>query len=247
MYLSGHANELPGLVVSVMAFLAIFFLERILAERKQLELEIMQAGATEQQRIGRDLHDGIGQELSGIAYLAAALRDKLSERSAGEAEDASEIASLIRRSIIGTREIVKGLCPVPQQPDALANGLRELSDSIVEAHGIACNCECDPDITIADREAANHLYFIAREAAHNSAKHSKTDRITITLIEENGRVKLEVRDYGIGLAKSRQYSSGGYGLRIMNHRATLISGTLELRQHRDGGISIICNYDQAAD
>jgi signal transduction histidine kinase len=245
LFLSGQTNELPGLVVSVMAFLAILFLERMLAERKALELEMMQVGASEQQRIGRDLHDGIGQELTGIAYLIEALRDKLHVRSAEEASDADEITTLIKTTIVETRNIVKGLCPISAQPDAFADGLRELADSVTFVNGIPVDCECDPGVTIRDVEAANHLYFIAREAIHNAVKHSETDRISISFIDKEEAIRLEIRDYGIGMVKTSKNNTAGRGCKIMSRRAELIGGKLEYRSHPSAGLSVICHYSPA--
>ena len=241
---SGHANELPGLVVSVMAFLAIFFLEQILTERKELELEMMQITASEQQRIGRDLHDGIGQELTGMSYLAGALRDKLSERSADEASEAGEITAMIKSTIGHTREIVKGLCPVPNEEGGLADVLKDFLEITATVHGIQCECQCDPSVLVVDNEVANHLYFIAREAIHNAVKHSNSDRISLSFVEQNGNIDLEVRDYGIGMATLTNKNNGGRGLRIMNYRARLIGATLILSSHPGGGVLMACRYEQ---
>ena len=243
---TGQTNELPGLVVSLMAFLSVFFLEKILTERKKLELEMMQISASEQQRIGRDLHDGIGQELTGIGYLAGALRDKLTQRSAEEAREAEEIAALIKSTIADTRALVKGLCPVPDETDGLADGLRELAETTETLHSIRCECQLDPNLFFHDHETANHLFFIAKEAVHNAVKHSGTDQILLSLFEQNGRIRLEIRDFGIGMTGSpgKNTSVQGRGMKIMKHRAAMINARIELRPHRNGGLSVICHHRQ---
>lgn len=83
-----------------------------ITERKRLERTILEVSNSEQRRIGQDLHDGLGQHLTGIAFMSKTLEQKLADKSLPEASDAAKIVKLVNEAIHETRELARGLLPV---------------------------------------------------------------------------------------------------------------------------------------
>jgi two-component system sensor kinase FixL len=219
---------------------------RDISERKNLERQVLSISGREKQRISQDLHDGLGQELTGIAFMAGTLHKKLAEKSPAEAADAAEISRLAMDSIEHTRALVKGLRLVDDGPDGLINTLSDFARSIPVRHGIGCCFECDDPLSIEGPDKAMHLYYIAQEAVDNALKHSGAKHIVISL-EKDGDKKavLAVSDGGAGIPPLPGRVTGS-GLQIMRYRADVIGGSLEVRESRGGGTVVACCFEPGA-
>lgn len=216
---------------------------RDITEQKRLEKEVLDIAEREQSRFGHDLHDGLGQHLTGVQFMAQVLQQKLEAREAPEAAEASEIASLIREGITQTRDLARGLSPVVLQSKSLQDALHDLAGGITRRGQAACEADLDDDIAITDSETAIQLYRIAQEAVNNALKHGQASHITISLQhDEAGRVDLSVHDNGHGFPADFQPGLG-MGLRVMNYRAGLIGGSLEILQ-RDGRTTVTCTVEE---
>ena len=219
------------------------FIIRDITDQKRLEKEVLDIAEREQSRFGHDLHDGLGQHLTGVQFMAQVLQQKLEARHAPEAAEAGEIASLIRQGITQTRDLARGLSPVVLQSKSLQDALRDLAGGITRRGQAACHAELDDDIAITDSETAIQLYRIAQEAVNNALKHAQARNITISLQhDEAGRVDLTVRDDGLGFPENFQPGLG-MGLRVMNYRAGLIGGSLEILQ-RDSHTTVTCTVEE---
>jgi signal transduction histidine kinase len=191
--------------------------------RGQTEALSAQMESNEQQRIARDLHDGLGQRVSGIAMLAHHLHHSLEEQGAKEAAAAAELSSAIEEAKVELRALVRGLMPVYPDSDGLVEALYRLVDESTRASGVACTFEYDLAARIEDGFVTRHLYFIAQEALRNAIRHARPSQVAIRLVEANDHIiELSIRDDGIGLPESC-HESGGSGLRIMRHRAALLT------------------------
>jgi signal transduction histidine kinase/CheY-like chemotaxis protein len=210
--------------------------------RFNLEQEILDVARREQHRIGRDLHDGLGQNLTGLAFLAKVLERKLKEKNLSEVRDATQIGTLINQSINQTRALAHGLCPVELKADGLMNALQEFTVNVQSLFGIACRFKCDQPIFIQDNVMATHLYYIVQEAVNNAVKHGKACDILIHLTEENGKNCLYIKDDGIGLPEKMEKFSG-MGLRTMSYRARMIGGSFEARGEAGGGTLVKCWFE----
>jgi len=208
-------------------------------ERKRLEWEVVQAGEHERQRIGRDLHDGLGQNLAGVALLAQTLADRLRRAASPEARIAGEIADLIREASGQTRSLARGLCPVAEEPEGLTHALRDLADTTAELYEVACTYDCPEPVRVASSTVANHLYRIAQEAVSNAVRHGEPTHIVLRLVRRRGALVLTVEDDGRGLPADAE-STGGMGLRTMRHRAGRIGGLLEVWPRPGGGTVVSC-------
>ena len=195
---------------------------------------------TEQGRIGQDLHDGLGQHLTGIAFMSKVLERKLAVRSQAEAGDAAQIVSQVNEAISKTRELSRGLLPVTADADAFLSALTRAVADVQSRFGITCRIVCEDPVHLQDDRVATHLYRIAQEAMNNATKHARATRIEVILTKASGGLTLSIEDNGVGL-DPEPGKGAGIGLRIMRHRARTIGATLDLQPNPQGGTIIRCH------
>ena len=212
-----------------------------ITERKSLEEAILDISAREQQRIAQDLHDGLGQHLTGIAFMSKVLEEKLSDQSLPEAAEAAKIVKMVNQAIDNTRQLARGLHPVAAEPLGLMSALRKWASEVEELFHICCSFQCEKALPVHDVTLATHLYRIAQEAVNNAIRHGKSRNIIIRLAGKNGTGTLTIQDDGDGFAK-KQASQPGVGLNIMNYRADMIGGSLKVQPNEDRGITVACMF-----
>jgi PAS domain S-box-containing protein len=218
-------------------------LQRQIIERRHLEQSMLEVAEREQRRIGQDLHDSLGQQLTGVAMFQSVLQQSLSERALPEAETVARVGSLLEDIREDLRRIVAGLHPVAEEPDGLMSGLGRFTTSICELYRVDCRFECPNPVLIHDKEVATHLFRIAQEAVGNAFRHGKAKRITVSLRGSDSEVVLEIRDDGHGMPKhSRKLS--GFGVQIMKSRAEAIGGNLEIFRLQGNGTLIRCSVPE---
>jgi len=216
---------------------------RDITDRRRLEADVLRIAGEERQRIGRDLHDGVGQELTGAAFLAGVLKSKLKAKGLRDESDAAdEVKALINAAIDHTRALVKGLCPVNLEAEGLMVSLNELAESVNRMRGLRCQFICDDPVLIDDHDTATHLHYIAHEAVNNALKHSGATAITIRLTDDGDHTCLTISDNGKGMPDDLEYSTGR-GRHIMSYRARMIGGAIEIRHPDSGGTTIACCFD----
>jgi len=211
-----------------------------ITERKRLEREILDVTWRERRRVGQELHDGLGQLLTGVALLGKALASKLAARSLPEAADAGKIAGLIGEAIDQTRLMARGLHPLELEHGGIAPALTQLTSSVAKSSGLACHFQSDPNIPALDEATALDLYRIAQEAVNNAVRHAEARHIRVGLIARENRVVLTVQDDGIGIREERDPSKG-LGLRTMRYRAGLMGATFDIRRAPNGGTLVTCS------
>ena len=214
-------------------------LRREIAERERLERELLEVGGRERRRLGFDLHDGLGQHLTGTALAVQVLREKLERRQAPEAAEAARAVDLIEVGIALSRKLAKGLQPVEMHAGGLMQALQEFAAATTQLFSVSCRFECESPILFADASIADHLYHIAREAAGNAIKHGRARNVIISLDARDEGSLLTVRDDGIGIPVSVP-KNGGMGLTIMTQRAKLIGASFDIRRIGDRGTIVSC-------
>ena len=210
-------------------------------DRRRMERQILEATAEEQRRIGQDLHDGLCQELTGIAFAVELLGRKLGARRAPEKATLDRIAELVDQSITHARELARGLQPVALDAAGLATALSELSHKGESLFGVTCVFERrgDLDAAVAGGETAGHLYRIAQEAISNAVRHGRARTIDVELAADDSSLRLTVSDDGTGIP-AKPPATGGIGLQTMAYRARVIGGALTVRPGRHGGTVVTC-------
>lgn len=219
-----------------------------LKKMRRMEREIVEAGEQEQQRIGRDLHDGLCQQLAAIGFAARSLADDLRARGLPEAEMAGEIEELLCDSVVQARDLARGICPVLSGGTALEGALDELAQTAQRLTGMKVSFRDECGAQMIESDAAVHLYRIAQEALNNALRHSHGTTVQITLCYEGENVRLTVADDGIGLPE-KPGAHKGMGMKTMEYRSHALGGTLEIRRNSPNGtlVSCVCNIQKQHD
>ena len=220
-----------------------------ITERKELEHEIIEIANREQQRIGSDLHDGLGQELTGVALMLRGLTGKITKADATLTPFADEIVALVNHTIESTRTLARGLSPVSLDRGGLLVALRSLATRAREMYGVDVRVRSHISSALTlDGPAENHLYRIAQEAVTNAVRHGQASRVTLQLLVEERHVRLTITDNGAGIPRSVTGGSGhgpsGMGLKIMAYRARMIDGVVTVERLREGGTRVRCRCRQ---
>ena len=218
---------------------------RNITERKRLEQEILGVSSRERQTIGRDLHDGLGQELTGVALMLRGLATRIEGQCPESKDQVEEIVSLVNQSIETARSLARGLLPVNTDGGGLAGALRSLADRGRDVYGleVQCRVKVAPERPL-NEATANHLYRIAQEALTNTARHARATSVAIVLLVTPSKFLLRITDDGVGMAASVQGGSG-MGLKIMKYRASMIGATFEIMPNHPHG-TVICVIGQQA-
>jgi signal transduction histidine kinase len=211
-----------------------------ITERVRLERTVIEIANREQQRIGSDLHDGLGQELTGIALMLRGMAAQLRNRRLPEHADVEEVIGFVNSAIENTRALARGLSPVSVVRGGLTGALKTLATRMAERSGMPIDVSMpDAEALRIDETAATHLYRIAQEALTNVLRHSGARRARIELLLPAGHVQLTIADDGQGLPASTE-SASGLGLEIMRYRARMLGGELTLETCPDGGSAVRC-------
>ncbi|MFH1723067.1 MAG: PAS domain S-box protein [Elusimicrobiota bacterium] len=211
-----------------------------IAERRRLEAEVLRISDWERRRIGNDLHDELGQKLTGVSLICHALQERLAARSDAGAGAATEIVRYVDEAVADVRRLAKGLVPVVAKPEGLMHALEGLASHVRSNFGVACRFRADQPVSLQDAAVATQLYRIAQEAAHNAARHAKASEISIGLEQREGTVLLTVEDDGVGLPDPSKRGDG-MGLEIMRHRAGLVHGSLRIESGAGKGTKVVCS------
>jgi PAS domain S-box-containing protein len=209
-------------------------------ERRKLERQVLEISAREQMRIGQDLHDRLGQHLTGVAFKSQVLAEDLQAKDVAEASTASTIVEMVSDAINQTRGLARGLYPVHLEADGLMTALQELAAQTQSLFNIKCRFVCEEPVLIYDVSVATHLYRIAQEALNNAVRHGKPKAIEIVLQGDGDDVELRIADDGSGIdleANGKQ----GLGLNIMQYRARMIDGALRIQRGERGGTVVTCS------
>jgi len=223
---------IPGTKYSVASFMDI-------TDQKRLETEIIRISELERQKIGNNLHDGLGPHLVGIRFMMNLLKQKLKAPSKEVIKDFDEINDLINQAVGQTRRLVKGLCPAEIDPSGLVIALEDMVANAEKICNISIKLHSNSNIPVKDNTTASNLYLVASEALNNAIKHSDAKNIDITLTSNSETLTLTVHDDGIGFQKLLD-SKSGMGINIMKYRARIINSSFEIQQNDKGGISVIC-------
>jgi len=209
------------------------------SERKRLEREIIEVANRERRRQSSDLHDGLGQELTGISLMLRSLATRLGA-AAGVPPELDEVIVLVNHAIQSARTMALGLSPVIRANGGLQSALAALAGWARSNYHIDVSLRLmTPAVLGIDEAAATHLYLIAQEAINNSVKHGRARTVSITLRANDRVLSLTIADDGIGI-DDNPVRTTGMGLNIMRYRAGMIDGSLRIVQPKQGGTRVRC-------
>ncbi|MET0985906.1 MAG: PAS domain-containing protein [Steroidobacteraceae bacterium] len=210
------------------------------SERKRLERAILLAVNREQYRIGNDLHDGLGQELTGIALMLRSVAGRMQVEYPALLPDLDGITKLVSNAIESTRALARGLSPVNLERGGLKDALESLAMHARELYGahVTFGHRAQGTKPLAP-ELANHLYRIAQEAVRNAVRHGHARLIRLHLGIARGKVRLTITDDGSGLP-AQALEAPGMGLKIMRYRAQMVGGEVRFEAAEPQGTRIVC-------
>ena len=211
-------------------------LQAEIERRKGLEDQILEVSDREQQRLGQELHDGLCQHLTAVAFMARSVGLRLKNHRVVDVKDIEKIAELVNDAATDTRHLSRALHRMDVDAAGLVNALEDLVDR--EIWKIPCRLEIKPSFQIEDDVVAAQLYRIAREAVINANKHAQAREILVKLERSADGIVLRVVDDGVGFPKAKL--NQGLGTHIMNYRARLIGGHLEIDSPKKGGTRVSC-------
>src|SRR5213080_3677888 len=214
-------------------------LQREMAERRRLDQEIAQVADRERRRLGQDLHDRLGQHLTGTALAAQVLKEKLAARSAPEVGEAEKLVHYVEEGIDLTRNLARGFFSPELEADGLSVALEGLAENISERFAIDCIFHGEESIPVRDSAVATQLYRIAQEAATNAAKHAAAENIDIRVTIDGSELTLAIIDDGVGFP-DKPSNSKGLGLLLMRHGAALIDAALSVQRNGGSGTVATC-------
>jgi two-component system, NarL family, sensor histidine kinase UhpB len=214
-------------------------LQSAMLERRRLEHELLEITEKERRRIGLDLHDDLGQKLSGIALMAKGLQLKLAKRRSGDAKEAEKIHKLIQEAMDHASDVAHDLATLDVREKDLPVALKELAEHAKDSFGIACRLKSEK-VPSLEATVVRQLYKITQEALTNAIKHGKAKRVEISLSMDADKLLLKIRNNGVPFP-SVVSQNAGMGLRIMNYRANLIEASVDIGPGRPDGTVITCS------
>jgi two-component system CheB/CheR fusion protein len=213
---------------------------RDISSRKRLEKQILDVSEREQRRIGTDLHDGVCQEMAGIALLAKTMHHRLKAGEPVTESAAGEIASMLQDAVKHAGALARGLQPVDPLPDGLSAALRHLAADTSELFGIRCLFRCPRPVEIADSAIGTHIYRIAQECVRYAAAHAKAQRIIVRLVKKRGGIELSISDDSTGRCLTEE-GADDLTRKMIHHRAQVIGARIDMRPRPAGGVFVTCH------
>jgi len=211
-----------------------------MAERKRLENELLEIAENERRRIGFDLHDDLGQKLTGAVLMIKALEHRLTSDTHPGAAEARRIQQLIEEITHHTHNLAHQFSSLDQQGDDLTTVLKGLAGNVENMFDIPCDFAIKGNIPELPQHTTTQLYKICQEAVSNSVKHGKAKRVVVTLARNAHELLVTVRNDGLPFSEPEK-AKNRMGLRIMNYRASTMGAALEIKPIAKGGTIVSCS------
>lgn len=210
---------------------------RNITETRRLEQEVLRISEHERHRIGQDLHDGLGQMLTGITLINKNIAASLEDEEHPLAPEVKEITSLVKQADEYARNLSRNLIPVELDNNGMIAALERLATNAEKLFSIECRIKNPINLQFNDTTSLTHLYRIVQEATSNAVKHGNASKVLISMSSDENKLILRIEDNGTGFSKDWDKQKG-LGVRIMKFRSRLIGANLEISSSRLGGASI---------
>ena len=210
---------------------------RDITEQRRLEQEVLRISEHERRRIGQDLHDGLGQMLTGITLINKSIASSLKEQNHHLASESEEITKLIREADEYARNLSRTLIPVELESNGLKAAILRMAENAEKLFNIKCTLVEFVDISFDDPTSLSHLYRIIQEATSNAVKHGNASNVMIRMTIDNDKMILSIEDDGTGFSPDWEKGKG-LGVRIMQFRSNLIGANLRIQESELGGAAI---------
>jgi two-component system sensor histidine kinase UhpB len=215
-------------------------LQHAVEERTRLEHELLEITEKERHRLGLDLHDDLGQRLTGISLMIKALEVKLTKKHLPESADAKKLHSLVDQAINHAHGLAHDLASLDSQEEDISLALKALSKRAKEMFSIACRFRRTGDTASLPCTTVRQLYKIAQEAVTNAIKHGKAREVQLGLAHAGDHLVMKVKSNGLPFPDLKDQNPG-MGLRIMRYRANVIGASLDIRANGGEGTIVTCS------
>jgi two-component system, NarL family, sensor histidine kinase UhpB len=206
-------------------------LDRLENERQQSGRRVLAAQEAERVGIARDLHDEVGQVLTGVLLHL----DSIAERAPTHRDEIDDAKQSVRRALDEVRRISSELRPEMLEHLGLVSALTELTTTFSRVSGIRVERQFDQSLPKLEPDAELAVYRIAQESLTNVARHAQATRVTVALEQGFDSVVLRVVDDGRGFARNPEEHGG---LHSMRERALLIGAALAIKEASPNGVEV---------
>ncbi len=210
--------------------------KRMQEEKRKLQQELSNLTVYEQRRIGQDLHDSVGQEITGLGFLANKMAKLIQKQTLPKVEDAQNLVKGLQKTLNNIREIVYGLIPIEMNGDELFSALDDLARNIQQYYAIECVFQSDQTLSLKNKQKVLQVYRIVQEAVNNAVKHAKPSQIQIVHRQYEDKIEFSIHDNGSGL--NEEAGNGGLGIKIMRYRAEIIGAEMSIFTNSKGGTTV---------
>lgn len=208
-------------------------------EQNQLEREVVAAGERERNSIGRDLHDNLGQTLTGASLKLQALARRLRGVDSEDQAMVSELQHTIQMSIEDTRNLARLLAPAFDK-GGLEASLQSLATEAARLFGVQCEFDCGDTCVVLNPETSTHVFRIVQESLTNAVRHGNARGVYVKCRTNKNHCRIEILDDGVGIGRTG--GEPGMGIHTMRYRARMIGGDLRVEPAEQGGTRVVCNF-----
>nr|WP_175800755.1 CHASE domain-containing protein [Burkholderia anthina] len=205
------------------------------------ERELTRQGERERQQIGRELHDDLGQKLTGASLMLSTLAQSPRDTADDRQQVIDRVSAIVEDGIQTIRTLSRGLSPFDGSPHDLAAALRELCGDVDRLVADGCHLSVEYDTELLSPDASLHLYRIVQESVSNALRHGRATRIDVVLRDIDGRVALAIHDNGSGFAAGidpAAQPASRLGLRSIRSRAQLLGLRARFLTNETGGTTV---------
>ncbi len=217
---------------------------RDISDRVALQRELAGIRERERQRIGQDLHDGLGQTLTGISLGLETLRQRLEREGSAHVQSLRDITRMVQNTISETRRMARVLTPT-LGIEGFHGAVKSLAVETSEHSNVTFHVNCPSDLAFGDDDTVLDLYRLVQESVNNAIRHGNAKHIEVLCRREEGAIHVEVLDDGIGIPPEEDRRRG-VGLASMHQRVQTIGGTLTIATRPEGGTRVLCSYPPPA-
>lgn len=193
--------------------------------------------------IGRELHDNIGQQLTGLGMLARGVLGSIAEDNRDARAGVDLLVDGLRQALSDVRSLSHRLADQPKDEVGLAERLERLAEQTRRRAPVECSFERRDDADLEAPRVVRNLVRIAQEAIQNALRHASPNAIRVELGRVHGRIRLEIRDDGRGIPETGADGRGA-GLENMRRRARTIGATLEILPGDPRGTAVRCTLGE---
>ena len=213
-------------------------LQEEIRRRRGLERQMLGAAEQEKRRLALELHDGLGQHLAGVAFVARGLADAVHAGRTPEAAEVDWLRRLINEAVARTRSLARGLWPASLERGSLGDAIRRFAEDLESIYGISCTVHIDCEPQLASPAAAYHIFRIVQEASNNAIRHGRARRLELRIERLGEEIEISVLNDGTTPAPEQLDSAHGIGVAGMRLRADAIGAALSIEPRPAGGVEV---------